>query len=1073
MTRGLRRLTVITAIVCASPSGLQAGHGNVQSGYSSYRSVPAEHQTIWVPQLFLEGKPGSDRSIGTFDLVLPLTQDRGSLLFTDFRVRVDDQDSKEFNLGIGYRWAVNHDVILGVYGFFDVLRSANDNTILQATAGGEILKADWQLRANGYFPEDKRFDLGQTTSPQVAITGNVISLVSQSLTEQALTGFDVEFGRRLSDIFDQVWVYAGYFHYFEDGDFQEISGPRLRVQWTVPTDQLIGPGSRVTFGAQWQDDDVRDHQTFFSAMVRIPFGTAEHQRLEKTELRQSWHYWALQMPIRRDIDVVTGTATVNNSSPVFDPLTGEPYSSIYFASATGSGSGTPDDPANLNTAIALAGERGIVVAVGDDGDLQTEGITLLDGMSLVGGGTTISIATVGGVAVEDLTADQIQTINLSGTRPMIHGTGADLITITDGAGHVTIADVDLSGSTNTVIHANQNSNLTIRSITVDTPGGDALVINGVEDLDLSDVTITAATGRSLVLSNISGQNTIVSELDIIRSGGDGLTLTNGTGQITFNNITIQTDSAAGLILDNSGVMSSPSDEGSNRVTIDGVNSITATGGAALNAINTQLDATFSDITTTDSATGGVLLDGISGDLQITGATSVADAVEQGIGITNVTAADTQIQFGTVAIENVGDDAVRIDSVSGAGVDLAFGQIDIADTGGRGVIVTNVSGDSTTVRFSDVTQESVSGDGVRIDLISGQSIDVILGRVVIDDASARGVSLSNITGDGTLVQIGQVTMQDIVNDAVRIDAISGDRIDLTLGTVTIDHSDAQGVSVSNVTGEDGQITFGNVTVVDTTLTAVELSDITSDVRFGAVNVTESDGSGVVVNATSGNVQFGNMTINRVDDNGVDIGNVSDDIDLGQMTIQDVNGSGLVLNGVTASDTKVIMGDVTIVDANVKGILVTGLSANDIEVEFGDIEIDDVNEQGLLIDSVAGADFTMKANSIHITDADMQAVALINISGDGGDVLLDDIDIDAAGSQGILIDNLSGANFNLDTGDVQIVEPTQEGILVNNVSGNDVDIHFGDTAVTNPGATGFVETLTTGANVDIGFESFTED
>ncbi len=101
-------------------------------------AMPAS-DVYWLPILNLGGKVGTDRNIGEIELMVPLTQLENEMWFFDFRGRIDDDDSSEFNVGFGLRTALDENFVLGAYGFFDFLESSNDNNFTQATIGVELM----------------------------------------------------------------------------------------------------------------------------------------------------------------------------------------------------------------------------------------------------------------------------------------------------------------------------------------------------------------------------------------------------------------------------------------------------------------------------------------------------------------------------------------------------------------------------------------------------------------------------------------------------------------------------------------------------------------------------------------------------------------------------------------------------------------------------------------------------------------------------------------------------------------------------------------------------------------------
>ena len=67
----------------------------------------------------IDHKFGSDRDLTQLEFFSPILQSDKSLWFIDLRGWLDDNDTSENNLGLGYRKIINDKYILGLYGFYD------------------------------------------------------------------------------------------------------------------------------------------------------------------------------------------------------------------------------------------------------------------------------------------------------------------------------------------------------------------------------------------------------------------------------------------------------------------------------------------------------------------------------------------------------------------------------------------------------------------------------------------------------------------------------------------------------------------------------------------------------------------------------------------------------------------------------------------------------------------------------------------------------------------------------------------------------------------------------------------
>jgi hypothetical protein len=325
-------------------------------------AAASEDQPKWGAHIDLEGKLGTDRSLGEADLFAPLWQDNSSLLFADIRVRLDDDNSTEGNFGLGYRHMLANGWNLGGYGYFDLRRSDHNNTFRQITLGLEALSADWDLRTNAYLPVgDRSKDLGtRGGAPFADLNGTTIEVVTPGgvrREERALGGFDTEVGWRLplfaaADM-TQLRVYGGGF-WFDDAVADAIAGPRARLELTLDEVPGLWEGARLTLGGEVQHDDVRDTQAFASLRLRIPLqAAAARGRLSAQERRMT-------DPVVRDIDIVAQAAehrTPERREAAINPATGQPYGPAIRVTAA----------EDYKAAVTDAGANAVIVADGADG----------------------------------------------------------------------------------------------------------------------------------------------------------------------------------------------------------------------------------------------------------------------------------------------------------------------------------------------------------------------------------------------------------------------------------------------------------------------------------------------------------------------------------------------------------------------------------------------------------------------------------------------------------------------------------------------------------------------------------
>ena len=245
-----------------------------------------------LPRVEAGGKVGTERSLGTGEFWVPLSQGADRVLYGDVRFMADDRDNNEGNIGVGYRQIVEAPVVgeavAGAHVWADRRRSEYDNILYQTAAGLELLSRNLDVRANAYIPlgGDKTSTSatanGQSSDPYLAGSGIYYDTGGQSITtftEEPQPGFDLELGVRvpvLEDHVEAVRVYGGGYHFIGDKT-EDVTGWRTRVVADITPSFSVG--------GRFQRDDVRGSQGFLEATVRFPFEAKKSFREEGLRAR--------------------------------------------------------------------------------------------------------------------------------------------------------------------------------------------------------------------------------------------------------------------------------------------------------------------------------------------------------------------------------------------------------------------------------------------------------------------------------------------------------------------------------------------------------------------------------------------------------------------------------------------------------------------------------------------------------------------------------------------------------------------------------------------------------------------
>lgn len=355
-------------------------------------SAPAAADEPLKGRAEINWRMGHERSILMSEVWAPIMQDEEGVLFGDLRVMGDDQESREGNLGLGYRRIVTmpvleHEGVAGVNGWIDRRKTERGSQFYQVTAGAEWLGESIDLRLNGYIPLSSEREIeipnADPQGPSFSGTGIVVDTNGRIL-EEPQHGFDVELGWEVGsqidfirDNTDSLRVYGGAY-YFNGDKTEKIAGWRTRIAADMTED--------VQLGARFQRDGERGSQGFIEATIRFPFGHKKSYRKEGLRAR-------LDESPERDIDIVTGSQVTDAGDrvPVLNTVTGQPQEVLTVDNtAAGGGDGTAERPFNtLAAAEAAASAHTIIYVSRGDGTSanQDQGISLnKTGQQLIGSG---------------------------------------------------------------------------------------------------------------------------------------------------------------------------------------------------------------------------------------------------------------------------------------------------------------------------------------------------------------------------------------------------------------------------------------------------------------------------------------------------------------------------------------------------------------------------------------------------------------------------------------------------------------------------------------------------------------
>jgi hypothetical protein len=413
----------------------------------------------------------------------------------------------------------------------------------------------------------------------------------------------------------------------------------------------------------------------------------------------------------------------------------------------------------------------------------------------------------------------------------------------------------------------------------------AVNLSGVLPFTLAPNSIALPTinGSRPVITNTGGtgiqlaSNNQVNGLNVGNCSAFAIDDNGNVGSLSFNNIDINT-TGPGLRIDNGGTV------------LGTIINLTSTGGA-----------------------NGILLDGIGGGFDISGAITLSGHTSDAIRVSNF-AAGSNLSFGTLSVTASGANQA-FEIINNAGT-ISTGGGAVSGSSVEEVIINQGSGNITT----QFAVNNTSGGMLTITNRNGGSID-FQGNLS-HNASGTGITVSG-NGGGTVTFSGssKSLTSGIAVPAVNLNTNSGSTINFTNGGLVI--STTSGIGF-NATG-GGTITVqgtGN-TITSTTGTALNIDNTTigsGNVTFRSISANGA-ANGIVLNTTgssggllvtgTGTTDGSGGTIQNITNRGVSATSTSN-LSLKNMTFTNANttdAAGCNASNNTTCNAAVYMNTVT--------------------------------------------------------------------------------------------------------------------------------------------------------------------
>ncbi|MBW4469869.1 MAG: right-handed parallel beta-helix repeat-containing protein [Stenomitos rutilans HA7619-LM2] len=444
---------------------------------------------------------GVSNSFGSLNGFVPIKQTPGrSITFVEGQLSLSTEGANpSANLVVGHRFFdAKSDRIYGGYLAFDH-RNTGNNGFNQIGLGLETLGNTWDARANVYLPiGDTRQLAAESISNTVTATSNpffqsnflaINRTIQQQITqryEAAGTGFDVEAGGKIARLgrSGDLRGYGGLYYFSLPGGDNTV-GLRARLE-ARPTDTL-------QLGLTLSNDNTFGTNVAFTVGITFPQSRPRRDELKAPLLARLGDSVSRNANIVIDTQTESQASTIQDTTLVTNPATGQPWQFRHVNLGIGTGNGTFEQPTGtVAEALAVAQSNDIVyVQSGTNPGIPAFSIP-----------DDVQVLSTGPV-------QRIDTVELGNLQLPLSGAGV-LPTV---QGTVTLGN-----------------RTTLSGFTIGTASGPGITGNNINTVTVRDNVIANTAAQGILLNNVQGTVT-VQDNSIRQAGGEGFSLANDQGQV--------------------------------------------------------------------------------------------------------------------------------------------------------------------------------------------------------------------------------------------------------------------------------------------------------------------------------------------------------------------------------------------------------------------------------------------------------------------------------------------------------------------------------------------------------------
>lgn len=453
--------------------------------------------------------------------------------------------------------------------------------------------------------------------------------------------------------------------------------------------------------------------------------------------------------------------------------------------------------------------------------------------------------------------------------------------------------------------------------------------------------------------NSNGNFTFANPLVNNTAFGMGVKIVGGGGDspiTTFNGLDITTNSNQGFFVSNGGLTN-----------VTGTASVTTSNGTAVELNGTELAATFTNITSTNSPGAGISIDNASGNFGVTGTATVTGAAGSGVVINNSRNLTSTIQ--SVTIDDVGtlatDNGVTL--TDAGTVSILGGTIN--GSTGDGIHSSDTNLTATGLNIGGTS--AITGDGIEIVNNGTAHVVNISNNTIIGNASGISTKDSGIAKELLLTLNGN-TLQSINGGSLALDIVGNGKNSTIIQSMlngTVIGGTGGGIDFKRVTfdasGTDlsgTQVYAGNWTIGTTGARiqgdAIKLDGPTGDLKFSTLNIANNNGTGLYVDTKSLGTTFSlsntSGTINTTNGSATFLDPLTVNLTFSSIDSTNSPVNGLWLQGVAGAFT--VTGLTNVSGAGQYGLAIEDSSA---VVNFGDVNVDASGTNWIYLNNNTGA------------------------------------------------------------------------------------------------------------------------